>query len=99
MRRLTPSPPNHRPYALLPARGIHRVVLVEQLRSDVLAERAIALPLRFVEELIRGRLLREGLMMPRILEDIHRLVAGQRRLDVDQRAAALAGVDDARERR
>src|SRR5436190_23410078 len=51
------------------------------LAANVFAEPAVALPLRFVEELIGGGLLGECRMRCCVLQDVERCVACQRRLD------------------
>src|SRR5690606_28084960 len=45
----------------------------EQLTADVLAEAAIALPLRLVEGLVGGALLREVRMARGVLDEVERL--------------------------
>ena len=47
----------------------------QHLAADVLAEAAIAFPLRLIEELIRSALVREVRMIAVILEHVDRLVA------------------------
>src|SRR4051794_38842839 len=59
-----------------PALG--RIDPPEQLAPDVLAEGAVALPLRLVEELIDGGLLGKGPMLLAVLEHVERLVPRQR---------------------
>jgi len=50
----------------------------------VQAELSIALELRFIEPLIRRRLVRELRICPCVIEDVDRLVARQRRLQIQQ---------------
>ena len=49
-------------------------------------EGAVALELRLVEPLIRGRLMREQRPSPPVGEDVNRLIARDRRLDVHEQA-------------
>ena len=71
----------------------------KHLIGDVVAKRAIALELRFVEELVRGSLVRKGAVLGRVAQHIGGLVAGQRALDVEKGARhflpVLAVVADA----
>ena len=57
----------------------------ERLAHGVEAQRAVALELRLVEELVARGLMGKGRVLGRVAEDIGRLVAGERRLDVEQR--------------
>src|SRR5580765_1074478 len=55
----------------------------EYLPADVLTEPAVTFPLRLVEELIAGRLLRKFRVLAAVLRDVGRFVSTQRRLHID----------------
>ena len=54
--------------------------------SDVMAERAIALELRLVEELVGRGLVREIALLERVVHEVGRLAAVESCLDVEERA-------------
>src|SRR5262245_37639791 len=63
-------------------------------RGDrVHAEHPVALELRFVEPLFRRRLLRKRRVRPRVVGHIDRLVAGERRLEIDEDAVLRLRID------
>src|ERR1043166_8819742 len=73
-------------------------VLAAHQVHDVGAEGAVALELRLVEELVGGRLVREGVVRPLVVEHVLRLLAVDGGLDVDEHAVlrvlVYAGVSD-----
>jgi len=74
--------------------------MIEELRrkhavTDVLPEPPIALPLRFIEELVERRFLREIGMAPMVVADVFGFVAHERGLHVDEpgpRGIGIVGV-------
>ena len=56
----------------------------ERVLNHVLAELSITFELVFGKELVGGRLVREAGVGRSILRDAHRLVAGDRSLEVDE---------------
>ena len=69
--------------------GVFVLKAPERLLGDVDAELAIALELALAEPLVGRALMRELGDAPEVLEDVLRLVAGHRRLEVDE--VALLG--------
>ena len=59
----------------------------------MIAERPVALELGLVEELVGGRLVGKRRVAAGVLLKVGGLVAGHRRLDVDEHAGHLAAVD------
>src|SRR5919112_3694308 len=66
--------------------------VLEHFHADVFAKLPVALPLRFVEELVGGRLLRKRRVQPRVFAEIDRLIAGETRLDVDEAPLEAVGI-------
>src|SRR5438876_3735168 len=73
--------------------------LAEELLGDPIAQSPIALPLRFVVELVGGRLLREVRARLLVIEDIERLDARDTWLQHKQQALRGLQIAHARERR
>src|SRR5712691_5536874 len=71
-----------------------RIFAGQQSMRRVEAERTIDLELFLAEELITRRFVRKGPVPARIIANIVPLIAGQRRLDVEQPSACAVSVVD-----